>query len=204
MVQQRRDHNQRNPQTLRRPRQSAYSGKLHPSRALRVPAPIFRHRRRRQPRRHKSRHGPAPARRLAQRELGARRRRRRHLPPSQPTLLNTAKKRKHRKPRRQSDAERRWPSWWWRAAASKRVGQPRAAEPGHGRCLDVGGLLLLLSHPPSPSSLSNSFFSLIPKQQLHVSSPPPKNLLFLSLLFGLGLHHLGVGYRAVRFDRRAK
>jgi hypothetical protein len=182
MVQQRRDHHQRNPQTLRRPRQSAHSGQLYPPRTLRLPTPIVRHRRRRQPRRHKSRHGPAPARRLAQRELGARRRRGRHLPTPKPAVLNTAKKRKHRKPRRQSDTEWRWRAcrWPWWAASSQRVGQPRAAEPGYGRCLEISGTSYYsLSHPPFlPFHLS--FFSLLPKQQLHVSSP--KNLLFVSLV----------------------
>jgi len=185
MVQQRRDYHQRNPQTLRRPRQSAHSGKFHPSRTLRVPTPIIRHRRRRQPCRHKSRHRPAPARRLAERELGARRRRRRHLPPSQPAIHNTPKQRKHRKPRRKPDTEWRRRR---RAAASKRMGQPWAAEPGYGRCLDFGGgdsfllsssvvslpcLPLLLTIPSVPFFPPFLFLSqFFPYPNNNYSSPP--------------------------------
>ena len=198
MVQQRRDYHQRNPQTLRRPRQSAYSGKFHPSRTLRVPTPIIRHRRRRQPCRHKSRHRPAPARRLAERELGARRRRRRHLPPSQPAIHNTPKQRKHRKPWRKPDTEWRRRR---RAAASKRMGQPWAAEPGYGRCLDFGGdsfllsssvvslpcLPLLLTIPSVPFFPPFLFLSqFFPYPNNNYSSPPlpPKICSYLSLQFG--------------------
>jgi hypothetical protein len=194
LVQQRRDHNQGNPQTLRRPRQSAYRGKFHPSRTLRVPTPIIRHRRRCESRRHKSRHRPAPARCLAKRELCARRRRRRRLQPSQSAIHNTSKQRKHRKPRRQSDTKRR------RAATSKRVGQPRAAESGYGRCLDFG---LCYSCLPPTISLSvppHFFHFFLIHTQTTITSLSPKSALSLlfgfimgccSLTYSLGTHGLG-------------
>jgi hypothetical protein len=188
MVQQRRDHNQGDPQTLRRPRQSAHGGKLHPPRPLRVPTPIVRHRRRREPCRHQSRHRPAPARRLAQRELGARRRRGRQLPPSPTAIHHTPKQRKHRKPRRQPDAE--WRCRRRRAATGERVGQPRAAEPGYGRCLDV--FLLWGTYHYSPVSLplrrsSLPIFFLFSHTQNNNYIPPPSSrqkICFFSLLFG--------------------
>jgi hypothetical protein len=198
MVQQCRDHDKGDSQTLRRPRQSAHSGKLHPPRPFRVPTPFVRHCRRREPCRHQSRHRPAPARRLAQRELGARRRRRRQLPPSPTAIHNPPKQRKHRKPRRQSDTE--WRCWRRRAATSQRVGQPRAAEPSYGRCLESFSFwdLLFSCLPPSPSSLPPVFLLSFSHTQNNNYIPPPRQkICFVSSvrLQSRGFFLTAVGYR---------